>query len=425
MNRVFFLRRHCLCPKRSRFHTFLLIGVLLFTLLISSVFGQTEVQNIAVVVNALTHPDLGITTSLSIIDLAEADAKRAVANDVVPLGNVPNDLVIRGHLAYVTNVFSDNILIINLQRREIVDAIAFRAGAHPQKLAFVNENKMYVTCEGVDEVQVVDVAARRVTKAITNVFNKPVGITILNGKAYVTNAAWEYDTVAQAVRYHQSSLTIIDTVTDTVLKTLPMPTNAGEILNDSESTVIVKTTGDYNLILGNLVFIDATTDEIVETVKLRMTPGSFAINSQKHLFILGGFPNRGIFIYDVAGMDWIRGLDTPIVDENNGWGMAFAPDDTLYIAYPDWGGGGQDVVRVVGTDEAFHQTYRVGHGASVVAIAQLVIRSEDVNDDGLVDITDLKIISQNFGQRGPGIRGDVNKDGKVDILDLVRVAQHF
>ena len=79
----------------------------------------------------------------------------------------------------------------------------------------------------------------------------------------------------------------------------------------------------------------------------------------------------------------------------------------------------------MGTDETFHQTYRVGHGASIVAIAQLVIRTEDVNDDGLVDITDLKIISQNFGQRGPGIRGDVNKDGKVDILDLVRVVQHF
>ena len=425
MNTVFFLRRHFLCTKRSRFHTFLLICVLLWTLLMCSAFGQTEVQNIAVVVNALTHFDLGITTSLSIIDLAESDAKRAVANDVIPLGNVPNDLVIRGHLAYVTNAFSDNILIINLQHREIVDTIAFRSGANPQKLAFVNENKMYVTCEGANEVHVVDVAARRVTKTIIDIFNKPFGITILNGKAYVTNSAWEYDVVEKAVRYHQSSLTVIDTVTDTVLKTVPMPTNAGEILNDGEATVIVKTTGDYNLIPGNLVFIDSTTDEIVKTVKLRMTPGSFAINSQKHLFIQGRFPNRGIFIYDVVDMEWIRGLYTPIVDENDGWGMTFAPDDNLYIAYPDWGGGGQDVVRVLGTDETFHQTYRVGHGASIVAIAQLVIRPEDVNDDGLVDIRDLVMISQNLGQRGQGVRGDVNKDGKVDILDLVRVVQHF
>ena len=162
--------------------------------------GQVDAQHLAVVVNALTHPELGITTSLSLINLAEPNERRAVENEVIPLGNVPSDILIRGHLAYIPNVYSDNILIINLQRRAIIGEIPIRAGAQPQNLAVVNENKMYVTCDAAHEVHVVDIPNRNVTKVITGSFNKPTGITLLNGKAYVTNPAWEWDAEAQKVK---------------------------------------------------------------------------------------------------------------------------------------------------------------------------------------------------------------------------------
>ena len=45
----------------------------------------------------------------------------------------------------------------------------------------------------------------------------------------------------------------------------------------------------------------------------------------------------------------------------------------------------------------------------------------DVNGDGLVNILDLSIVSQRFGQRGQN-DADVNRDGIVDISDLVLVA---
>ena len=387
--------------------------------------GQVDAQHFAAVVNALTHPDLGITTSLSLIDLAEPNERRAVENEIIPLGNVPSDILIRGHLAYIPNVFSDNILIINLQRRAIVGEIPIRAGAQPQNLAFVNENKMYVTCDAAHEVHVVDIANRNVTKVITGPFNKPSGITLLNGKAYVTNPAWEWDAEAGQVLYHDSSVTVIDTTTDTVLKSIPMPTNAGGIVNDSESTVIVKTTGDRNLIPGNLVFIDTTTDEVRKTVSLKMTPGSFAINADKQLFIQGGWQTPGLLIYDVITEKWVRDKDDALVDFGGGSGMTFAPDGSLYITYPDWTGGGQDEVRVMGIDETLLKTYRVGPGADKVAIAQIVPRAEDVNDDGFVNLSDLTIVSRYFGETGVDIPGDVNADGVVNVLDLVLVANNF
>ena len=384
--------------------------------------GQVDAQHFAVVINALTHPDLGITTSLSLINLAEPNERRAVENEVIPLGNVPSDILIRGHLAYIPNAFSDNILIVNLQRRAIIGEIPMRAGAQPQNLAVVNENKMYVTCDAAHEVHVVDIPNRNVTKVITGSFNKPTGITLLNGKAYVTNPAWEWDAEAQKVNYYDSSVTVIDTTTDTVLKSIPMPTNAGGIVNDGESTVIVKTTGDFRLISGNLVFIDTTTDEVRKTVPLKMTPGSFAINAEKQLFIQGGWQTPGLLIYDVVTEKWIRDKDDALVDFGGGSGMTFAPDGSLYITYPDWTGGGQDEVRVMGTDETLLKTYRVGPGADNVAIAQIIPRPEDINDDGFVNIFDLTIVSRYFGETGPDILGDVNADGVVNVLDLVLIA---
>jgi hypothetical protein len=52
----------------------------------------------------------------------------------------------------------------------------------------------------------------------------------------------------------------------------------------------------------------------------------------------------------------------------------------------------------------------------------------DVNNDGVVDILDLVLVSGSFGEEitTPAAENpDVNGDGIVDILDLVLVASHF
>ena len=50
----------------------------------------------------------------------------------------------------------------------------------------------------------------------------------------------------------------------------------------------------------------------------------------------------------------------------------------------------------------------------------------DINNDGVVDIRDLVLVANNFGEGTPAYpKVDVNKDGKVNILDLLLVAAHF
>ena len=430
-------RRHFSC------YSLLLIGAILFTCFVSPTLGQTETQYLTVVINTLTQPDLGITASLSLIDLDEPNERRAVDNEIVRIGTEPIKrrravgLSIRGHLAYIpsfnlpdfnTPSSSDNILIINLEQRDIVGEIPIQAGATPQQIAIIDENKMYVTCAEAHEVQVIDIDNRNVTKSLTGFFNKPTGITLLNGKAYVTNSAWEYDPVERKTTYYDSGVTVIDTETDIVLKSIPVPTNAGEILNDGESTVIVKTTGNYNDILGNLVLIDANTDEIVETVKLKLTPGSFALNSEKQLFIQGSWQNPGLLIYDIVARDWIRDEDNTLANFSNdadasiSGGLTFAPDGNLYITQPDWSGGGQDFVRVMDVaDASLLRTYRVRPGGSILGFATIIPRREDINDDGFVNMKDMIIAGRFLGDEGAGILADVNGDEVVNILDLVLI----
>ena len=432
MNKYFFFRRQHSFRFNHKLLSLLLIGTLFFTHLISSGFAQTEVQNLAVVLNALDKDDWNITSSLSIVDLDDPNLNRAVDSEIISIGGVPSGILIHGHLAYITNFdwlsdfTHDSILIVNLEKREIIGVIPIQAGAYPQQLALVDSNKMYVTCDNAHQVHVVNIGSRSVTKIISDAsFNKTSGITILNGKAYVTNPAWEWDAVAGKSIYHQSTVTVIDTRTDSVVKTIAMPINAGGILNDGDSTVIVKTTGNYSTITGKLVLIDASTDEIIKTVDLKMTPGSFAINSQKQLFIQGGWANPGLLIYDVPSQEWIRDKDNTLAEFAGGSGMTFGPDGNLYIAKPDWTGGGMSTLLVMGTDESLIKTYQLGHGSDKVVLAQVVPQNEDVNDDGFVNIKDLVLVANEFGESGEGLIGDVNGDGVVNILDLVLVAQHF
>jgi len=56
-----------------------------------------------------------------------------------------------------------------------------------------------------------------------------------------------------------------------------------------------------------------------------------------------------------------------------------------------------------------------------------VIASGDVNNDGCIDISDLVLVTQHWGETGPPgrILEDANCDGVIDISDLVIVAQHW
>jgi hypothetical protein len=76
-------------------------------------------------------------------------------------------------------------------------------------------------------------------------------------------------------------------------------------------------------------------------------------------------------------------------------------------------------------------TFKVTDANSLTATQSLSITTAyaawDVNEDGSVNVLDMTLISQDFGQTGtPGwIREDINNDGVINILDLILIGQHW
>ena len=73
---------------------------------------------------------------------------------------------------------------------------------------------------------------------------------------------------------------------------------------------------------------------------------------------------------------------------------------------------------VVLTDGVGEPIAHLSFGGFVVAS----LFPEDVNQDGVVNIQDLVLVSSNFGQQVRGEKIDVNRDGIVNVVDLVKVA---
>ena len=97
------------------------------------------------------------------------------------------------------------------------------------------------------------------------------------------------------------------------------------------------------------------------------------------------------------------------------------PNETVNIA-----GLPENAELVAGLSEQL----RDGWQAALPDIPQQTPRPQtlpwDINNDGVVDIRDLLLISNSFGAEDPTYsKVDVNKDGKVDIIDLLLVASHF
>ena len=374
--------------------------------------------------------------SLSIVDLDEPNLKKAVENEIIPLGFViPSDLEVQGNLLYVLLQEPDpnfdprggSIEIINLLTRSNVGSIPIDSDTTPKQITLIPPSKAYVTGLYSNVIHVVDLNQKSVVKRIP-CGPMPDGITILNGKAYVANSAYVKEPGTWNVSYDDTSnVTVIDIETDTVIKTIPMPINTNGIASDGVSRVVAVSAGiggwnPQGPVPGTVIFIDAVTDEIEKTIELDGRAGGPTIDSMKRLFISSG----GLLVYDLVSDVWIHDADNPFTDL--GGVGAIDQSDNLYITKADWTGGRMDELYVVAPDGTLLNTYGVGPGASLVTVAQVQsigVAAANVNHDDVINILDLVLVASNFGQTGRNLQGDVNRDGVIDVFDLVRIAKYF
>ena len=98
-----------------------------------------------------------------------------------------------------------------------------------------------------------------------------------------------------------------------------------------------------------------------------------------------------------------------------------APDGTMNIAYLP------ENAELV---EHLSERLQVGWRAALPDASEQISVPQtlpwDINNDGIIDVRDLILVSNSFGMETPAHpKADINKDGHVDIIDLLYVASHF
>jgi len=303
----------------------------------------------------------GAAETLSIFDI---NAK-TMQNDVLQIGKWPNDVKVHGDLLYVVNTGDNNVQIIDTNGNTDSGAIDIGDGTAPEKIAFANDTKAYVSSNSTQSVKVVDLTSRTVVKSV-EVGVAPWGVAFANGKVYVCNTAYIDVSV-----YGQGTVSVIDTTTDKVIKTIEVETNPTEVVVADNGNVLVQCTGNYVDIMGKICVIDSNKDEVVKTVELGATPSSIAIAPINIAYITSGVgllaydTNAGTLLYDAASAlkDFAGG--SGLVS-----GLAFDSKGNGYICVADWTGEGKDKLLVMDANEKLAGTYTPGGGASMAAIVE-------------------------------------------------------
>jgi len=348
------------------------LSLLLFSILfclfnLLSNLSHAQTKRIAVVANGLNPFE-----SISVVNLDHPDLKKAVQQDLIKLGQTPNDIQIDGQLAYVVNTNDNHIQIIDLKSEANVGQISTGANSLPEKIALLSDQYAYVTLNGSDGVAFIDLKDQTVLQTI-KVGSKPWGVTILDRKVYVTNSAAVWD--GNQMSYDQSSVSIIDTQSNQVIQTIEVPINATGITTNGVDKVLVVSTGDYAQALGYLTIINHVDNAIEKKISLKTTPGAIAVNrSQRKAYILSttGWTITGAMVVDLAKRRVVIKANEALPAFSGGFGMVFDHQSQhFFVAVPDWSGGGQDQLRKISSDGQEITSYAVGKGASFVAVADI------------------------------------------------------
>ena len=120
-------------------------------------------------------------------------------------------------------------------------------------------------------------------------------------------------------------------------------------------------------------------------------------------------PKAQLYDEDISGL-YIR-------EFTNGWAVYNHSGETQEITLPEL------VTGVASEVEGTTHTLADLDGEIYLRKTVTIKNPADVNGDGAVNILDLTLVAQAFGQ--DGLQGDVNGDGVVNVFDLVFVANQF
>jgi len=178
------------------------------------------------------------------------------------LGDVGNQIVIRGPCGYIVVNNSDKIEVLDLQTNKSTGTISVGSGRSPRQLAFVNDSLGLVTALYDASVLVVNLRAMAVVGRIP-VGENPEGIVVAQGRAYVANSGFGSG----------RTISVVDLSSMTSVKTITVGDNPSGVALSQEGLVYVVCGGSYGDYSNpaddtpaRIVVVNPGTDAVVDSI---------------------------------------------------------------------------------------------------------------------------------------------------------------
>ncbi|MCX6133684.1 MAG: YncE family protein [Ignavibacteriales bacterium] len=196
------------------------------------------------------------------------------------LGDTGNDIVLYGGKAYIVVSGSQRIEVISLETNKSFGTITFPGKRNPYRLVILNDAKAFVTNLSDSSITEFNPSTLQIVTDRIKVGTYPMGILGANGKVYVCNSGFGYD----------STVTVLNATTGGLIKTIVIGDSPSEIGVGPNNEVIVKCDGrsDYvkpaNDTPGSISKINADNDVVFSKVTLPLAtyghPGRMTISSK-------------------------------------------------------------------------------------------------------------------------------------------------
>lgn len=319
---------------------------------------------------------------------------KTITQNIAQTGQVPNKIMAHDDMIYILDSGTSDIKILDPRTDDIVRTIALAPGANPWDMEFVGLNRVYVSNWVANTVSVVDMGSGEIIQEIP-VGKGPQDILILDSQAFVTNTGY----AGWGVPYEQGTVHIIDVLTDTVVDTIPVPTNPQNAALAPDGRLHVLCTGDYAEAMGRVAVIafnagpNGNIPAMVDTIELGGSPGDLEITPSGKAYAIawGDETNGFLYAYDALSGTVHHNVDNPIlVGPNTGQVLYDGREDCLWIPFMKiWGGDGYVQKFDVAQDSVVWVSGVLGNGTQNITIMER-IRA------GIADATEPGITPDDF-----------------------------
>lgn len=268
-----------------------------------------------------------------------------VQNAFATLGIIPNKIISAGGFLWCVNSGDNAVQKISPQTGSTITNILIESSCNPWDACY-DSGFLYVTGLFTNKVYKVNTQNNSVENSLA-VGNSPEALCTYNGKLYVTNTGGYQN------NYANSSVSVIDLDTFSVIKTIPVSANPQYIV-EKDGRLHVSCTGNWTDVFGKVCIINPDTDSLLQTLDIGGSLGSIWVKNTEQAFAADG-NGLNLFQYNPESYAIINDGSNPLTP---GGSVVWGDNQLIAILSPNWGGNGK--IRILYPDLNFWKEYTIG-----------------------------------------------------------------